>query len=393
MTKLLSDLNNNLTFVPFPQSAARAGTLANAATNTLTAWTDNNWLECDGSAVSRSTYADLFANIGTKYGIGDGSTTFNLPDGPWQTFQLDLNVTGTNSWSTTRAKGFIKKFSDGTLRLIGNIRGSTAATTSVTVTVTGVTFPGVDQAGTVSTNTVGTALAAHALASTSGNFKLEQGSSRSAWWFSFDVEITAIPADTFVASDSRFTTFIESIESIPVIKAYNDSSNISMSLADATATRTGAVRLNADFEGTGDSFGFVKKNKTLVQESTVNYTTNTTGILSKTNIPDGIYKITVGADYYYQQTGANVYITPQLNNSAVPIPGGDTWEIGPRDDASVSPQTYMQGFSSTRIVTLGNGTNSFDLDITISGGSSFLNKPYYILEKLENYEEITTEWD
>jgi microcystin-dependent protein len=37
------------------------------------------WLFCDGSAVSRSTYAALFSVIGTNYGIGDGSTTFNLP--------------------------------------------------------------------------------------------------------------------------------------------------------------------------------------------------------------------------------------------------------------------------------------------------------------------------
>lgn len=38
------------------------------------------WLECNGSAVSRTTYADLFAAIGSAYGVGDGSTTFNLPD-------------------------------------------------------------------------------------------------------------------------------------------------------------------------------------------------------------------------------------------------------------------------------------------------------------------------
>lgn len=38
------------------------------------------WLICDGSAVSRSTFSDLFAVIGVTYGIGDGSTTFNLPD-------------------------------------------------------------------------------------------------------------------------------------------------------------------------------------------------------------------------------------------------------------------------------------------------------------------------
>ena len=38
------------------------------------------YLLCDGSAVSRTTYADLYTLIGTTYGSGDGSTTFNLPD-------------------------------------------------------------------------------------------------------------------------------------------------------------------------------------------------------------------------------------------------------------------------------------------------------------------------
>lgn len=38
------------------------------------------WLLCDGSAISRETYARLFAIIGTTYGSGDNSTTFNLPD-------------------------------------------------------------------------------------------------------------------------------------------------------------------------------------------------------------------------------------------------------------------------------------------------------------------------
>src|SRR5690242_494962 len=38
------------------------------------------WLLCDGTAVSRATYATLFGVIGTTYGTGDGSTTFNLPD-------------------------------------------------------------------------------------------------------------------------------------------------------------------------------------------------------------------------------------------------------------------------------------------------------------------------
>lgn len=38
------------------------------------------WLLCDGATISRTTYAALFAIVGTTYGAGDGSTTFKLPD-------------------------------------------------------------------------------------------------------------------------------------------------------------------------------------------------------------------------------------------------------------------------------------------------------------------------
>jgi microcystin-dependent protein len=65
------------------------------------------WLMCDGSAVSRTTYANLFATIGTKYGSGDGSTTFNLPDfrgrvpvGKDNMNNKDANVV-TNTWGKT----------------------------------------------------------------------------------------------------------------------------------------------------------------------------------------------------------------------------------------------------------------------------------------------------
>ena len=40
----------------------------------------SGWLVCDGSAISRTTYKNLFNAIGTTYGTGDGSTTFNLPN-------------------------------------------------------------------------------------------------------------------------------------------------------------------------------------------------------------------------------------------------------------------------------------------------------------------------
>lgn len=51
------------TVLPFAGSAAPSG-----------------WLLCYGQAVSRATYANLFAAIGTAFGVGDGSTTFNVPD-------------------------------------------------------------------------------------------------------------------------------------------------------------------------------------------------------------------------------------------------------------------------------------------------------------------------
>lgn len=38
------------------------------------------WLLCDGRAISRTTFAGLFAVLSTSFGVGDGSTTFNLPD-------------------------------------------------------------------------------------------------------------------------------------------------------------------------------------------------------------------------------------------------------------------------------------------------------------------------
>ncbi|WP_443190156.1 phage tail-collar fiber domain-containing protein [Pseudomonas indica] len=56
--------------------AAETGQIAAFAMATPPA----GWLKCNGAAVSRTTYAKLFARIGTVFGAGDGSTTFNLPD-------------------------------------------------------------------------------------------------------------------------------------------------------------------------------------------------------------------------------------------------------------------------------------------------------------------------
>lgn len=59
-----------------PSSAAPAGSI----TMFGGASAPSDYLLCDGSAVSRSTYSALFDVIGTTYGVGDNSTTFNLPN-------------------------------------------------------------------------------------------------------------------------------------------------------------------------------------------------------------------------------------------------------------------------------------------------------------------------
>jgi len=67
------------------QIATTAFVLANGApTGGLIMWgtgtAPTGWLLCDGAAVNRTTYAALFAVISTTFGVGDGSTTFNLPN-------------------------------------------------------------------------------------------------------------------------------------------------------------------------------------------------------------------------------------------------------------------------------------------------------------------------
>jgi microcystin-dependent protein len=67
-------------------STLGAATTTEMPTGSVTTWTGSpssppsGWLLCDGAAVSRSTYSDLFAITSTYFGVGDGTTTFNLPD-------------------------------------------------------------------------------------------------------------------------------------------------------------------------------------------------------------------------------------------------------------------------------------------------------------------------
>ena len=72
---LQSDGSGNLSFTALPQSVP-TGSVHLMASTTV----PGGYLKCNGAAVSRTTYADLFAEIGTAFGAGNGSSTFNLPD-------------------------------------------------------------------------------------------------------------------------------------------------------------------------------------------------------------------------------------------------------------------------------------------------------------------------
>ena len=78
----------------------------------------SGFLECDGTAVSRSTYAALFAVIGTTYGSGNGSTTFNVPD---LKDRLTLSKSNNKVLASTGGAN--------TVTNTGNIGGSLANTT------------------------------------------------------------------------------------------------------------------------------------------------------------------------------------------------------------------------------------------------------------------------
>ena len=85
VSKLASGSNGDvLTTVGGATVWAAPGAAAAAPVGAVSAYAGSaaptGWLLCDGTAVSRTTYVDLFGIVGTTYGVGDGATTFNLPD-------------------------------------------------------------------------------------------------------------------------------------------------------------------------------------------------------------------------------------------------------------------------------------------------------------------------
>ena len=91
-------------------------------TATIVPWSSSSvptgFLECNGAAVSRSTYSALFAIVGTTYGAGDGASTFNLPD---LQDNVAMGKSGTKALASTGGAN--------TVTSTGNIGGTTANAT------------------------------------------------------------------------------------------------------------------------------------------------------------------------------------------------------------------------------------------------------------------------
>jgi microcystin-dependent protein len=85
----------------------------------------SGYLLCDGSAVSRTTYADLFAVVGTTYGVGNGSTTFNVPD---LQGKFPQGKSGTTNLATTGGANTV------TVAVTNNQAATNATNQSVTIT-------------------------------------------------------------------------------------------------------------------------------------------------------------------------------------------------------------------------------------------------------------------
>tara|TARA_R110000796_G_scaffold10898_3_gene36520 strand:- start:677 stop:1252 length:576 start_codon:yes stop_codon:yes gene_type:complete len=106
----------------YDYSGANLSGIEGTATGTILPWTTSSapsgFLECNGAAVSRSTYSALFGVIGTTYGAGDGSTTFLVP-----------NLADNTPIGKSPGKALASTGGANAVTQTGNIAGSTANAT------------------------------------------------------------------------------------------------------------------------------------------------------------------------------------------------------------------------------------------------------------------------
>ena len=306
MVKKLSDLNSSLEYVVNPLTPISAGMQFHIAPGQAI---PTGCLEADGSAVSRTTYADLFANIGTAYGIGDGSTTFNLPNGPRRSVDIPLTMVDTPAgYGSSYEVGYVEQDTNGNWFLHFMINSSATSFTSIsTMYIDGIV---VDQQQVLYCGSATSPITGRAFYFASNKIFLQWASSNAAVYLGGKVRLAGKPTDAFVAA-STYSTFDEALEGIPVITAYNNqTTGTSVAINPATASNQGVVSLSSSFAAGDGVYGFVQANKWQVKVLTADVSTNgTMADLTFNNLVVGnIYRVTIHP-LFYIQTGTDAYVT------------------------------------------------------------------------------------
>jgi microcystin-dependent protein len=129
-------------------------------TGTIVPWSTSSvpsgFLECNGQAVSRSTYSALFAIVSTNYGTGDGASTFNVP-----------NLADNVAISKSNNKAMYSTGGANTVQSTGNVGGSTGSHTLTAPEIPAHSHPG--GASSAAQYNVGPPFQGGAAAGTTGN--------------------------------------------------------------------------------------------------------------------------------------------------------------------------------------------------------------------------------
>lgn len=164
------------------------------------------WLLCDGSAVSRTTYATLYGVIGTTWGAGDTTTTFNVPDLRGQFLRgYDSRATATSqdttliSGITTNTSTTISGINSTTYLFVGMPISGTGIPTGATIATKSTNSITISSAATASSSTVGTG------ATTNGSATITMAST-STLSVGQAISGTGIPTGAYITNIFNITT-------------------------------------------------------------------------------------------------------------------------------------------------------------------------------------------
>jgi hypothetical protein len=387
----LSDKLNSLQFTPKPQSPAFAGAVVNVPLAQVSKYQEKNYFLCDGSEYSETTYDQLFAACGTQYNTG-GETAgfFRVPNGPRETQWVLDTIThdggseAASPMSRVRARQEVS--GDWVLDIQFTVE-LTATDNSLVATIPGVTFDsrtyGADYVYAFSGGTANAGNNIDVICDSSNTVRMRINTAMTRQGFNGTIPLASKPTDSFVTGDSRFSTFDEALQFQPMIKVYDDASNISMSLADATATKTGAIRLDSGFAAGDGVYGLLTANKTQRKNLTSDFGSST-GVMTDLTFNN----LVIGKLYYVVFNPLYVFGVADASTTLT-IKNGVT-NIGiMRFGSSTSGATFANSYVTDSFIA-----NATDITFTVGSsngsyhGDNSINETHAIL--IEDNQTIKT---